>query len=186
MKKKIAIIAGIVILLAIIATGTMAFVSESDIAHNVITSSAVKVSVVETMRKDGKEITYVDPADPLVPGDNVSKIVRVRNEDAESYIRVKVTITAAKDKKTWTPDPDEIGITMNTKAWTEKDGYWYCNTPVAEDALTEPLFQQVALNGAKMGNEYQGAAIDISIKAQGVQTANNGTSALTAKGWPLY
>ena len=35
-----------------------------------------------------------------------------------------------------------------------------------------------------MGNEYQNAAATVDISAQAVQTANNGTSALTASGWP--
>ena len=35
-----------------------------------------------------------------------------------------------------------------------------------------------------MGNEYQNAEATVDVTAQAVQTANNGDSALTAKGWP--
>ena len=35
-----------------------------------------------------------------------------------------------------------------------------------------------------MTNEYQNCTVEVIVKAQGVQTANNGSSALEAAGWP--
>jgi len=35
-----------------------------------------------------------------------------------------------------------------------------------------------------MGNEYRDAKATVDVLAQAVQTANNGASALEAKGWP--
>ena len=35
-----------------------------------------------------------------------------------------------------------------------------------------------------MGNEYQNATATVDVIAQAVQTANNGTSAADAAGWP--
>jgi len=42
----------------------------------------------------------------------------------------------------------------------------------------------VDFNGKTMDNDYQNATIEINVEAQAVQSANNGTSVLTATGWP--
>ena len=47
MKKKILLVTAVVICLAIAATGTLAYFTSDDVAHNVITSGGVNIELVE-------------------------------------------------------------------------------------------------------------------------------------------
>ena len=75
-------------------------------------------------------------------------------------------------------------INFDTEKWTEgEDGYWYYNKALESGETTAPLFDTVEF-ALKMGNEYQESTCVIDVTAQAVQTANNGSSALEAAGWP--
>lgn len=182
MKKKVFVLAVIVVMAAILATGTLAYFTDKVVAHNVITSGAVDIDLVETMKTPEGETPWEDQ-DGVMPGTEVSKIVRVRNNDAESYIRVKVDVKVVSAEGT-ALDPSVVGITMNTSHWTEKDGYWHYNKSLPTGQTTEMLFEQVNFAGAEMGNEYQNATITVNVDAQAVQAENNGSTVWEAKGWP--
>ena len=73
---------------------------------------------------------------------------------------------------------------VNTDDWTEgEDGYFYYKEALKPGETTAPVLNSVTFDVA-MGNEYQGATATVTVTAQAVQTANNGTSAQTASGWP--
>lgn len=182
MKKKMFVLAVIVVMVAILATGTLAYFTDNVVAHNVITSGAVDIDLVETMKTPGGETPWEDQTG-ITPGMDVSKIVRVKNNDAESYIRVKVDVEAVAEDGT-ALDTSVIGITMNTADWTEKDGYWYYLKTVPAGQTTTVLFEQVNFAGLEMGNEYQNATVTVNVAAQGVQAKNNGATVWEAKGWP--
>ena len=182
MKKKMFVLAAMVIVLAIVATGTLAYYSDYVAAHNVITFGAVDIDLVETMKTPEGEAPWEDQTG-IMPGMDVSKIVRVKNNDAESYIRVSLDVEAVAEDGT-PLDTSVIGITMNTADWTEKDGYWYYNKSLPTGLTTTMLFEQVNFAGAEMGNEYQNAAIKVNVAAQAVQAENNGKTVWDARGWP--
>ena len=46
-----------------------------------------------------------------------------------------------------------------------------------------PLFTTVTFDAA-MGNAYQNSTATVSVRADAVQTANNGAAVLEAAGWP--
>ena len=77
-----------------------------------------------------------------------------------------------------------IHLIMNTQDWTEKDGWWYYGAAVNTNEATLPLMTAVEFDGPNMTNEYQNCTVLIDVTAQAVQTANNGTSAIDALGWP--
>lgn len=74
-------------------------------------------------------------------------------------------------------------LTLNTTDWTEKDGYYYYSKPLKPGEVTAPIFTAVTFK-PDMGNEYQNATATVDVSAQAVQTANNGATAMDAKGWP--
>ena len=81
----------------------------------------------------------------------------------------------------------EIRIDMNESDWkqeAEDPDWWYYQHPVPRGTVTEPLFTGVSFSGSGMDNSYQNSTIEIRVAAQAVQTAHNGASAMTAKGWP--
>lgn len=182
MKKKMLVLAAMVIVLAILATGTLAYYSDYVVAHNVITSGAVDIDLVETMKTPEGETPWEDQSG-IMPGTDVSKIVRVKNNDAESYIRVRLDVEAVAEDGT-PLDTSVIGINVNTDDWKEKDGYWYYLKSVPSGQTTAVLFEQVNFAGADMGNEYMNATIRVNVAAQAVQTVNNGTTVWEATGWP--
>lgn len=193
MKKKAFLLAVVTICIAIAASGTLAYFTADDIAHNVITSGGINIEVVEKMKgANGALLDFPkDGIQNILPGSSVSKIVQVQNTGAsEAWIRVKVdsTITGADGQAL----PLRIGqdnvpvmsfIVLD--GWIKgQDDFWYYNTRVAPNTMSDKLLDEVQFEFA-MGNEYQNCTANIIITAQAVQTANNGNSVMEAKGWPV-
>ena len=187
-KKKMIAMMALVIVIAIIGTGTLAYFTTRVVTHNVITSGGVGITLVETMlSSDGKtEIEYKDPTG-VMPGEPVSKIVRVHNDDADAYVRVKVDISVEKGSAA-VPVGNAISIDYNSDAWTYADGWYYYNDILPGGQTTPALFEEVELSGDNMGNEYQNAKIYVNVYAQAVQAQNNAPTVekdvTTVQGWP--
>ena len=183
MKKRIFTIALIVICLAVFATGTLAYFTSEATAHNVITSGYVDIELVEKhIDGSGAEVDFPeDGIEGVMPGMSVSQIVSVKNTGAEAWIRVSVAkaITAADGSKL---SADVISYQVDEAKWLEKDGYYYYRTPVAPGESTEALFEEILFSG-EMDNTYQNCKTEITIAAEAVQAANNGTTVEEAAGW---
>lgn len=187
-KKKLFAMMALVIVLAILGTGTLAYFTTRALVHNVITTGGVNIELEETMLNDkGQEIPFVDQTG-VMPGQEISKIVRVTNKDAEAWIRIQVVETI--DEKADSENVIRINYNLGTAPtqWTEKDGWYYYNKPLANGETTEPLFKGVTLAGREMDNKYQNKDIVVSVSAQAVQAANNaipdGGNVTDVKGWP--
>ncbi len=182
MKKKIAVLAVLVICLAV--PGTLACFSGTGIARNVITAGSVRIRLKENARlDDGTLVPYEQPG-KVLPGQRISKIVTVANVGSSAaYVRLLVDreITLQGHRQA---DPSMMELELNTACWTEKDGAYYYNTPLAPGEETEPLFTAVTFSG-DMDELYQQANAAIHVAAQATQTANNGDDALHAAGWPM-
>lgn len=190
MKKKILLVAAITICLSIAVSGTLAYFTAEDTAHNVITSGGVNIEVVEkTQNKDGVLVDFPEEGmKGILPGADVSKIVSIENTgESEAWIRVKVEakITSAEGVEL----PVEIQGNGPVMTYTPArewilggDGYYYYENPVAAGKATEILFDTVSF-APQMGNEYQNCTANIVVSAQAVQTGNNGKNVLEAQGW---
>lgn len=190
MKKKILLVTAVVICLAIAATGTLAYFTAEDTAHNVITSGGVNIELVE--KTEGEDGTLVDFPDEgvkgVMPGTDVSKIVSVKNTgESEAWIRVRIEAKiTATDGSALPLDIDAgpvMDFTVGENWHMDFDGSIYYAKPVAPGESTEILFDTVHF-APEMGNEYQGCTANIEISAQAVQTANNGKTVMEAAGWP--
>lgn len=193
MKKKILMLAVIAVSLSIVAHNTLAYFTAEDKAHNVITTNGVDIAIEEWQKTDAGLVPYPkDEPIQVMPGVTASKIVTVKNNEAESYIRAKfdVVVTDATGK---VMELDEatlnsiITVTPNEEYWLTKevdDGWYYYKNAVDTKDITAPLFSEVIFSSVNMTNEYQNCTVEIKVDAQAVQTANNGATALEAKGWP--
>lgn len=189
MKKKLLILAFLIICATTVATGTLAYFTAEDQAHNVITSGKVDIELVEKkINEDGTEEAFEDLIG-IMPGTSVSKVVQVTNTgDAAAYIRIavdkKIILASGNDDEV---DMSLISINYNIGSnedqWTYKEGYYYYNSPLEAGNTTKPLFTEVKFDKT-MGNMYQEATTEIDVKAYATQVANNGDSALEANGWP--
>lgn len=192
MKKKLFVLAIAVMILAMLATGTLAYYSSRAVVHNVITSGGVDITVEEYQKVDEELVPYPTDPVPVMPGNEVSKIVTIRNEKAASYIRVRVNVTITDgDGKTMKLSEEELKkiltLDYDTENWLRKSGdeeWWYYKNAVETKASTKPLFTTVTFNGEALGNDYQRSTFKVSVDAQAVQVDNNGTDVLTAAGWP--
>lgn len=184
-KRKILVLALVVCCLAIAATGSLAYFTASEQAHNVITSGSVAIELQELMTdpEDSGELIPFENAVGVLPGAEISKIVQVENTgSADAWVRISLE-KAIELTGEGQADLDLIVLDLNEDDWTEQDGWYYYNTALKPGETTEPLFTTVTFK-AEMGNEYQDSTATIDVNAQAVQTANNGETALEALGWP--
>jgi len=195
MKKKVLLIAAIVIVVSLIAAaGTYAYFVDDIEVHNVITSYGVNIELKEWQEgENGTLVPYpTDPIEGGMPCDKISKIVTIENNAAPAFVRAKYEIVVLNEAGEVMDIPAAdiaraVLIASNGTDWQAKDpadGWMYYKESVATGGVTEPLFTEVTFSGEDMGNEYQNCTIQVTVSAQAVQSDNNGTSALEAAGWP--
>lgn len=184
MKKKLFVIAVLVICLATAAYGTSAYFTYNQTATNVITSGSIKLELQEWSDTGNGLVPFVD-IEGVLPGAKVSKIVQVKNVGGQAaWIRVSADRAIhLAEGVSGDVDISLISCDLNTAFWTEKDGFYYYNTALQPNETTEPLFTEIVFSKA-MGNMYQNSKAVIDVTAQATQVANNGTCALNAAGWP--
>jgi len=185
MKKRIALIASIVLVLAIAVSGTLAYFTSEEKAENIITTGSIDISVDEWADEDKTEAFPEEGVENAMPGDAVTKIVEVTNDGTgDAWIRVSVEkVIELAEGTEGEPDLDLIILDVDTENWTLQDGYYYYNEALAAGETAPALFTTVTLD-TTMGNMYQNCTININVQAQAVQAANNGETALEAEGWP--
>ena len=181
MKRKLLILSVLVICIATLAAGTLAYFTSEGTAHNVITTGGVEIAVQE-WADEGRQMPFEDLTG-IMPGMTVTKIAEIRNTGAsEALVRVKVE-TGITLSGEGTPDTSPVELNLNTADWTEQGGYYYYTQALKPGEVTAPVFTAVTFK-PDMGNEYQNATATVDVFAQAVQTANNGTTVLDAQGWP--
>ncbi|MDO5033718.1 MAG: SipW-dependent-type signal peptide-containing protein [Eubacteriales bacterium] len=191
MKNKILLIAVIAICLTVAITGTLAYFTAEETAHNVITTGGVKIALVEkTKDPAGEEIDFPQEGiDGVMPGAEVSKIVSVKNTGQnEAWVRLKVdTQFKAEDGTALSAEIEGVGpaltFSVHEKWNLGADGFYYYKDPLPAGESTDTLFDKVIF-APEIGNAYQNCQADIVVSAQAVQTANNGSNVGEAAGWP--
>lgn len=182
-KKRIAVIAAIVCCIAMVAAGSVAYFTAEETARNVITTGRLAMELHE--ETTGGKPFPADGIDNVMPGTQVDKVVYVENTGSVDFycrIRVEKAIEAAQGVNAQL-NFKNITLDIDTKHWTEKDGYYYYTKALKPGEVTAPVFTAVTFNAA-MGNEYQNATATVDVMAQAVQTANNGATVMDAQGWP--
>ena len=185
-KKKVFVLALIVLCLSCLAYGTAAFFTDDVRTRNVITTGDVEIDLLEWADADETVPFPETGVSGVMPGLSVTKIVEIKNEGTTpAFVRMK----AEKDIKLAEgsqikPDLSLITLDIDTEHWTEKDGWYYYYKALEPNEMTAPLFTTVTFEKA-MGNEYQNATATVIVSGQAVQVKNNpGTDALSAQGWP--
>ena len=188
MKRKLLLLSVMVICIAIAAVGTLAFFNTDAVAHNVITTGGVDIELHE-YADEACKTDYNTNKTGIMPGMTVDKYARIALAEgsADAWVRVKfekkITFAAGNEHAQGkTPNLDLVELTMPEGWIAGNDGWYYFKDPLTSNT---PVFALTSVTFNKtMGNEYQGATATVDIVAQAVQVANNGDSALTAKGWP--
>lgn len=189
MKRKLLILSVLVICVATLAAGTLAFFTSDEMAHNVITTGKVAVTLNEYADKEQTQ-PFADQTG-VMPGKTIGKYVVISGNEgsASAWIRVRFDIKIQLDKNNpkipqgFTPDTRLVTLATGADWVQGADGWYYCTKPLAAGEKTSPALETVTFAPA-MGNEYQGAVATVTVQAQAVQTANNGATVQDAKGWP--
>ena len=183
MKRKVLILSVLAILLAILAANTLAYFTADTTAHNVITTGNVDIALNEWANEERTE--RFEKQIDVLPGTEVTKIVEVENIGAGS-VWVRIWTNGVFLSEDGTPlDPGVYTLDINTADWTKQGDFYYYNRALAPGETTEPLFTTVSFNAA-MDNRYQDSDLYLDVNAFAVQSANNGTGALDAAGWPSF
>ena len=158
--------------------------------------------IVNEFQAGTMEIVLHEEFEPVVnlnPGDCYQKVIYVENTGSKSaYIRILAD--AVWTPRLGVPaselSDDVIGYGINGPYWDwewdwypfyghyefvdgwefkEDDGYFYYTKVVPEGGYTAPLLScnRICFNGPMMGNEYQGAQLDIIINAEAIQGTHN-------------
>ncbi len=189
MKKRIAYLAMLCILLTMFMNSTLAYFTAEETARNVISSGAVAVELVEKQLADNALADYPDGSISVMPGTEVSKIVSARNLEEPAWLRMAYTVTILDaDGEKMDITADELGQIMDLNEdslnWTYSDGWWYYNQALAAGEESKPLFTRVLFSGPEMTDKYQSCVIAIDVVAQAVQQVHNGDTVMDAAGWP--
>ena len=182
-KRRLVLLALALCIAAVTATGTLAYFTAEETAHNVITTGYLDMILHETTT-GGKPFPE-EGLENLMPGMVVDKVVTVENVGGvEFFLRIALdkAITPAEGVNAQLTF-EHITLDINDTDWTlGDDGYYYYNTALDAGETTEPLFTTVTFE-PEMGNDYMNARVEITVRAQAVQSRNNGGSPMTAVGW---
>lgn len=184
MKRKLLVLSVLAICLAILTAGTLAYFTVESTAHNVITTGGADIALLEWA--DAEKTQPFENLTGVMPNTSVTKIAEVKNTGNSSlWVRVKIEKDIEPAQGVSAPlDPDMLELDINSADWVDGgDGYLYYNSALLPGETTTPVFTTVTFK-AGMGNDYKKATATVDVTAQAVQTANNGSSAQTAAGWP--
>lgn len=180
-KKRIVAVAAVLIMLAILAGGTLAYFTAEETAYNVITTGVLEMALMEE-KKDG---TPFEDVFGVMPGEAVDKIVYVKNTgNVPFYARIALDKSVKVNGKSLDFDT-VISLDINTGDWIERDGYYYYKEAIQPGESSTELFTMVSFS-KNMGNDYQNAKVEITVNAQAVQSKQSDEHAggpLEAVGW---
>lgn len=194
-RRKGALIAALAAVALAGAATTYAFTTRMVPAQNVLTFGSVKMEVIETEELADGTVQEV-PANHEVKAESgvASRIVRFKNVGgSDMYVRARPVMSAtAADGSERAGAEDVTDFKMgDSTSWVDgKDGWYYYAEPVAaadgtaDGETTDALMTGIEFVGDFYDVPGPNGRFVFSVEAQAVQVDNNGTSALTAQGWP--
>ncbi len=134
--------------------------------ENTITTGDVSIAISEyELDETGMEIPYQDRK-PVLPGQAVSKIVRIANEADDAWIRARVQY--------WSEDGiDDLDDNLLGEMgvdWKKIGEYYYLTRPAVSGEVVE-LFREIRIP-AEWDEGVSNQSFQVDVTAQAVQTAN--------------
>ena len=109
MKRKLVITSAVVLILALLATGTFAYFTKDARATNVITTGTIDITLNDEIR-GGEKTGTGWKLESVMPGQAVEKKVSITNNgSAEAWLRVKLAVRV-------TVDGEEMPLTFGARA----------------------------------------------------------------------
>ena len=182
-KMKIVVVALMATLITLMSQATLAYYSTVGKATNVVTSGNIQF-IIHEMTDQGTE--FPREGVYIVPGDIVSKKVSIES-DCEHPFYLRVKMVYGIDSKELSSE-DCFKLNIDDRHWVlHTDGWFYYTGAVNPGETTPAVFSHVEIVGSKVDNSYLGKTLNLTVKAQAVQSENNPISdgdTYTASGWP--
>ena len=190
MRKKVLLGCTLLLLVAIIAGGTAAYLNQGEKTTNVITMGKVSIQLNDKTKVGDTLTEFPAEGITVAPGVSIEKQVTVTNLDAKAWIRVQPEIAVDKNGQAMPntlPDTTPVcGLDLDSSKWVDgQDGYFYYTEAVENQGITDNLFKSVTFS-PKINNDYQGCTVNIKLNAEAVQYKNNeaGGDVTKVAGWP--
>ena len=192
-RRKAVLIAALAVVALVGAGLTAAFTVRDATADNVITFGSVRMKTIEQELRNGELVDVPDGYEVKAVSGVASREVSFQNVGAsDMYVRARPQMQAVSGSGDEVDGAEAVtDFEMATFGWTEKDGWWYYDEPVAaatdgtqNGETTSPLMTGIEFVGDFYGVVGAGGKFEFTVEAQAVQVDNNGSSALTATGWP--
>lgn len=173
MKKKIMAIALCVAMLTVAVVGaSLAYFTDTDAKENTFTVGNVDITLTEP----NWDATGKDEADTVYPGEPLAKDPTVTNVGANPcFVRIKVEgLNCLGEDHMITYRTDWVNGKLGENWALHTDGYYYYTKPLAVDATTDALFDQIVIptsitNEWAFDNANQRITYDIDVTAEAVQ-----------------
>lgn len=166
MKKYQKLLLGMVLCAAAFFSvkSIQAYFTDTVKVKNLVRTGVVDIHIEEWKKDEtGQEIPYEDPK-TVVPGQRISKIVRIVNDKADAYIRAKVDF-GFEGAESGLNIQDLEGV--DEKKWVYLGGYFYFREPVPGMGVID-LFEGVRIP-EQWDNAYSNGLFTINITAEAVQ-----------------
>lgn len=180
----------LVILLALLVLAAVSFVltfrTHTGWVEDRVAYGNVELEVIENTLSGGVEVPFTQDTPVYISADEYSRIVRVKNTGKHPvYVRVALSLTAADSSGRETVLPaDFFSFDINTNNWKESDGwYYYESADLTENEETKTLMTKIMFNHTKL-SVVAGGQLTLHIRAEAVQSENNGNNVWQAAGWP--
>lgn len=178
---RTSLILGAIALLAM--GGTVAYFVTSETAHNIVSTSGVKIALNELDGPAGSKPFH--DLENITAGETYSKIPYIENIDTEPvWVRAKISLIQTAGDGTETPVTDFSSLMTLQNLGTHwllnsDDGFYYYDSALSTGERTESIFESVKFADV-IGDEYQLSTYTLTITAEATQVKHNGTSALDA------
>lgn len=190
MRKKVLLGCTLLLLVAMIAGGTAAYLNQGEKTTNVITMGKVSIQLNDKTKVGDEMREFPTEGITIMPGVSLEKQVTVTNVDAKAWIRVKAEIAIdgnGIEMQNTLPNGDPVCILdLDSPKWVDgHDGYYYYTEAVENGNTTDNLFKAVTFS-PQINNDYQNCKVNIKLNAEAVQFKNNEAGGDVSKvaGWP--
>lgn len=175
-----------VLLLLAAVSFSLAFCIKKGWTDDCLTYGGAELRIIENTLSDGMEIPFAQNSPVPVSSGEYSRIVRIKNTGEHPvYVRASLFLAAADSEGQDIAVPEGfVSLDINTDSWKKAgDWYYYESTALAANEETEVLLTKIIFDNAIPGS-IAGGTVTLHIRAEAVQSENNGNTVWQAEGWP--
>ena len=184
-RTRATVILGAILVIALVITTmyqALANYTVTGTTSNVITAGNIDIIINNKIEHD-KDFPELGIGG-ILPGQTRENTVSISNVgEHDAFIRVKVSklFISVDDTEL---DIEKAKLNINEDDWTLQDDYYYYNHVLKAGETSEPLYESIKFSSA-LNNEVKDALFTVDIKAEAVQTQNNGIEPFDAEGWEV-